>query len=229
MSPSSVLDDDAHGVAQAAQVLLVREVVLDVRLALRNHLLEARVQHEPRRREVAEHERDDRADDDHRQPVVEHQPLERVARVRGRSPRASRTTGIVSRSVEAAAMMLSSRCASASAAPRSRRRRRRAGRPARARPSPSVGEAGDRHRRLDGERRERASAVGARARCGRRRRRAASRRPSCARRRPRSRRQARRRPSPTLRRRRRCGRRCRAGRRRAPRCLASATPKKLPL
>ncbi len=77
----AVLDHDADRVAQAAQVLLVREVVLDVRLALRNHLLEAGVQREPRRRDVAQHERDERADDHHRQPVVEHQPLEQVARV----------------------------------------------------------------------------------------------------------------------------------------------------
>ena len=74
-----VLDHDAQRVAQAAQVLLVGQVVLDVRLALRNHLLEARVEPELRRRDVAEHHGDDRADDDHRQPVVEHQALEQVA------------------------------------------------------------------------------------------------------------------------------------------------------
>ena len=77
-----VLDDHADRVAETAQVLLVGEVVLDVGLALRNHLLEARIEHELRRRDIAEHDGDDGADDDHRQPVVEHQPLEQVARLR---------------------------------------------------------------------------------------------------------------------------------------------------
>ena len=77
-----VLDDDAQRVAQSAQVLLVREVVLDVRLALRNHLLEARVQHEPRRRRSSRARTvSDAADDDHRQSVVENQAFEPVARV----------------------------------------------------------------------------------------------------------------------------------------------------
>ena len=44
-------------------------------------LLEARVQHEPRRRRIAEDHRHDRAERDHQQPVVEHQPLEGVAGV----------------------------------------------------------------------------------------------------------------------------------------------------
>jgi hypothetical protein len=74
-----VLDHHAQRVAEAAQVVLVREVVLDVRLALRNHLLEARVQHELRRGEEAEHDGDDRANDQHQHPVVEHQALEAVA------------------------------------------------------------------------------------------------------------------------------------------------------
>ncbi len=78
---AAVLDHHADRVAQSAQVFLVGEVILDVRLALRDHLLEAGVQREPRCRDVAQQQRDERADDHHRQPMVEHQPLEQVARV----------------------------------------------------------------------------------------------------------------------------------------------------
>ena len=76
-----VLDDDTDCIAKTPQVLLIGQIVLDVRLALRNHLLEACVEHELRRRDVAKDHGDDRADDDHRQAVVEHQPLEQIAGV----------------------------------------------------------------------------------------------------------------------------------------------------
>ena len=48
---------------------------------MRNHFLEARVQHELRRRDVPQHDGYDRAGDHHDQPMVEYEPLEQIARV----------------------------------------------------------------------------------------------------------------------------------------------------
>ena len=129
-----VLDDDPNGVAEAAQVLLVGQVVLDVRLALRNHLLEARVQHELGRGEVAEHDGDDGAHDHHRQPVVEDEAFEQVARF----PVEVRESANHRHLIEIVGdgchgVILRTVCVRVSA-PRSRSRPRRAARSARASP-----------------------------------------------------------------------------------------------
>src|SRR6185369_6139162 len=66
-----VLDDDAQRVAEAAQLAAVLDVVVDVRMAARDHLLEARAEREPRDGERAEQHGDERADHDHRSTVIE--------------------------------------------------------------------------------------------------------------------------------------------------------------
>src|SRR6185295_8915345 len=66
-----VLDNDAQRVAEAAQLAAVLEVVLDVGMAARDHLLEARAEREPGGGERAEQHRDERAEDDHRPTVIE--------------------------------------------------------------------------------------------------------------------------------------------------------------
>ena len=210
-----VLDYDADRVAQAAQVLLVRQVVLDVRLALRNHLLEARVQREPRRSDVAEHQRDERADDHHRQPVVEHQPFEPVARLAGRSPRDRGPPASVRFRIVTAAMSIVLAGVRGSARSHRGNARHRAARRPQACPPPAsaipVSGIGCRKRHLA----ERTAAIGCWPRRGRRHRRAAWSPPRCVlRRRPTP--AVRRRPWSTSRRGRRCGRRYRAARRRRP-------------
>jgi hypothetical protein len=91
-----VLDHDAQRVAQTAQFTAVLQVVLDVRVAARDHLLEARAQRQPGRREQAQHQREDRADRDDDAPVVEDQPLEARAGLGSklsRLPRVGRSCG----------------------------------------------------------------------------------------------------------------------------------------
>ena len=90
-----VLDHHAQRVAEAAQLVLVLEVVADVRMALRQHLLVAGVQRDAEGDE-AEDRGDDRAHDDHDQAVVEDE------RARAQLPdfwsksARSRTTGMAS-------------------------------------------------------------------------------------------------------------------------------------
>ena len=74
-----VLHHDAQRVAEPAQLDAVVQVVLDIRVAARDHLLEAGVERQLRHREHAEQQRDHRAADQHGAPVVEHQPLEQRA------------------------------------------------------------------------------------------------------------------------------------------------------
>src|SRR5206468_7974323 len=76
-----VLDDHAHRVADAGEILAVVEVVADVRVRLRNRLLEAGVDLQLHGLESEEH-RDRSAQQHHPQAVVEHQALEQVARAR---------------------------------------------------------------------------------------------------------------------------------------------------
>ena len=76
-----VLDDDAQRVAQAAQVGAVLEVVLDVRMPARDHLLEARVERQAQHGDHAEQHGQREAGEHHRAAVVEHQPLEARAGV----------------------------------------------------------------------------------------------------------------------------------------------------
>ncbi|MNZ63712.1 hypothetical protein D3C78_818660 [compost metagenome] len=77
-----VLHHHAHRVAQAAQRLAVLQVVLDVGLALRNHLLEAGAQLQPGGGHVAQQGGDQHHDQDEQRPVVEHQALQQVAGTR---------------------------------------------------------------------------------------------------------------------------------------------------
>ena len=72
------LDDHPQRVAEAAQLALVRQVVLDVRVRRRQHLLVAGIEADPGRHE-AQHDRDHQADEHHRHAVVEDEPLEPVA------------------------------------------------------------------------------------------------------------------------------------------------------
>ena len=79
-----VLDHHAHGIAQAAQAAAALQVVLHVRLAVRNHLLEAGVDRQLRGLEAEQHGQQ-RAGDDDQQPVVEDGALETGARAWSKS------------------------------------------------------------------------------------------------------------------------------------------------
>ena len=90
-----VLDHDAQRVAQAAQFVAILQVVLDVRVADRQHALEAGVQRQPGGGEEAEQHGDHRAEHDDGAPVVEHQPLEARAAVRVEGVQSARQGQVV--------------------------------------------------------------------------------------------------------------------------------------
>ncbi|MCY1411637.1 hypothetical protein D9M71_270260 [compost metagenome] len=75
----AVLHHHPHGIAQTPQGLAVFQVVLDERLALRKHLLEAGVERQPGGREVTEQYGDHQATEHYQQAVVEDQAFEQVA------------------------------------------------------------------------------------------------------------------------------------------------------
>ncbi|MCY1423566.1 hypothetical protein D9M71_392810 [compost metagenome] len=77
-----VLHHDPHAVAQAAQGIAVGQEVLDVGMALGNHLLEAGSQFEPGHGHVAEQQGHQQDDEHERQPVVEHDTLQQVSAAR---------------------------------------------------------------------------------------------------------------------------------------------------
>ncbi|MCY1442636.1 hypothetical protein D9M71_590130 [compost metagenome] len=74
-----VLDHHPHRVAQATQRLAVFQEVLDVRLALRNHLLEAGAQFQAGRGHVAQHQGDQRHEQHEQRAIIEHPLLQPVA------------------------------------------------------------------------------------------------------------------------------------------------------
>ncbi|MNS64418.1 hypothetical protein D3C72_975450 [compost metagenome] len=74
-----VLDHHAHRVAQPAQGSAVFQEVLDVRLALRNHLFEAGAQLQARRRHAAEHHGGQGHQQHEQRTEVEHQAFQAVA------------------------------------------------------------------------------------------------------------------------------------------------------
>ncbi|MNF54315.1 hypothetical protein D3C84_357410 [compost metagenome] len=77
-----VLHHHPHRIAQAAQRLAVLQVVLDVGLALRNHLLEAGAQLQAGNGHVAQQGGDQQHEQDEQRPVVEHQAFQQVAGAR---------------------------------------------------------------------------------------------------------------------------------------------------
>ncbi|VVQ22773.1 hypothetical protein PS914_06840 [Pseudomonas fluorescens] len=77
--PLGVFHHHPHRVAQAAQRLAVLQEILDVRLALRNHFLEAGAQLQTRHRHIAQHHRGQRHEQHEQRAVVEYQPLQPVA------------------------------------------------------------------------------------------------------------------------------------------------------
>ncbi|MNZ45171.1 hypothetical protein D3C78_628150 [compost metagenome] len=74
-----ILHHHPYVVAQAAQRIAVGQEVLDVRMALGNHLLEARLQLQPGHGHVAEQHGHQQDAEHERQTVVEHDPFEQVA------------------------------------------------------------------------------------------------------------------------------------------------------
>ncbi|MNI11656.1 hypothetical protein D3C73_648080 [compost metagenome] len=68
-----------HRIAQPTQGLTVVQVVLDERLALREHLLEAGGECQSSDREVTEQDGHGQAGHHHQQPIIEDQPFEQVA------------------------------------------------------------------------------------------------------------------------------------------------------
>ncbi len=74
-----VLHHHAQRVAQATQGRLVLQIVLDIRLPLRQHLLKAGVQVQTGGRQPAQHHGRYCAQQHHRHAVVEYQPLQPVA------------------------------------------------------------------------------------------------------------------------------------------------------
>ncbi|MNS26973.1 hypothetical protein D3C72_589090 [compost metagenome] len=68
-----------HRVAQTAQRLAVLQVILDVGLALRNHLFEAGTQFQARHGHVTQHHRGQRHQQHEQRAMIEHQPLQQIA------------------------------------------------------------------------------------------------------------------------------------------------------
>ncbi|MNM72226.1 hypothetical protein D3C81_839150 [compost metagenome] len=74
-----VLHDYTHGVAQAPQRLAILQEVLDVRLALRNHLFKAGTQFQARHRHIAQYQSDQCHEQHEQRAMVEYQPFQRIA------------------------------------------------------------------------------------------------------------------------------------------------------
>ncbi|WP_201313004.1 hypothetical protein [Dyella sp. EPa41] len=74
-----VFHHHAQRIAQAAQLARVVQVVADIGMVARNHLLEAGVEVQPRRRQPPKGHRGDHARHDHDEAVIEHQSLQQVA------------------------------------------------------------------------------------------------------------------------------------------------------